>query len=52
MVRKKKMLTTYVTQDQWYELHLLSERTRIPMAVHVREAIDLILDLNKPGGPS
>jgi Ribbon-helix-helix domain len=41
--RKKISTTIYVTPDQNDRLKLLHETTKVPVAVYIREGIDLIL---------
>jgi hypothetical protein len=43
MSRKKISTTIYVTPEQNERLHLLHERTKVPVAVYIREGIDLVL---------
>jgi len=43
MSRKKISTTIYVTQEQSDKLKLLHERTKVPVAVYIREGIDLVL---------
>jgi hypothetical protein len=43
MSRKKISTTIYVTPEQDERLRLLHERTKVPVAVYIREGIDLIL---------
>ena len=43
MARKKISTTVYLTQEQTEALKSLSERTRVPFSVYVREGIDLVL---------
>lgn len=48
MAKRKKVSTTiYIEADQLDGLKALSERTKVPMAEYIRQAIDLILDKNK-----
>ncbi len=42
-MRKKISTTIYVTPEQSDELKLLHERTKVPVAVYIREGIDLVL---------
>lgn len=49
MSRKKISTTVYVTQEQADRLKLLHEQTRIPVAIFIREGIDLVLE--KYGAP-
>ncbi|CAN5213477.1 hypothetical protein BH09MYX1_BH09MYX1_49930 [soil metagenome] len=43
MSRKKISTTIYVTPEQSDKLKLLHDRTKVPVAVYIREGIDLIL---------
>jgi hypothetical protein len=43
MSRKKISTTIYVTPEQDERLRLLHERTKVPVAVYIREGIDLVL---------
>jgi hypothetical protein len=43
MSRKKISTTIYVTPEQNEKLRLLHERTKVPVAVYIREGIDLVL---------
>jgi hypothetical protein len=43
MSRKKISSTIYVTPEQSERLKLLSERTKVPASVYIREGIDLVL---------
>ena len=41
----KKMPTTiYITEEQDRKLKELNRRTKVPVAVYIREGIDLVLD--------
>jgi predicted DNA-binding protein len=44
MARKKISTTIYITAEQNEHLKLLHERTRVPVAVYIREGIDLVLE--------
>lgn len=44
MARKKISTTVYITAEQNEKLKLLHERTKVPVAVYIREGIDLVLD--------
>jgi predicted DNA-binding protein len=44
MARKKVSTTIYITPDQNEKLKLLHERTKVPVAVYIREGIDLVLE--------
>lgn len=43
MARKKISTTIYITPEQNELLHLLHARTKVPVAVYIREGIDLVL---------
>ncbi len=43
MSRKKISTTIYITPEQNELLHLLHSRTKVPVAVYIREGIDLVL---------
>ena len=43
MSRKKVSTTIYITPDQADRLKLLHERTKVPIAVYIREGIDMML---------
>jgi predicted DNA-binding protein len=43
MSRKKISTTVYITAEQNEALHLLHDRTKVPVAVYIREGIDLVL---------
>jgi predicted DNA-binding protein len=47
MARKKISTTIYITPEQNDKLKLLHERTKVPVAVYIREGIDLVLDKHK-----
>ncbi|MBX3230102.1 MAG: ribbon-helix-helix domain-containing protein [Labilithrix sp.] len=42
-MRKKISTTIYVTPEQADKLKLLHDRTKVPVAVYIREGIDLVL---------
>ncbi len=44
MAGKKIATTVYLNPDQDYNLKLLSERTKVPVAVYIREGVDLVLE--------
>jgi len=44
MARKKISTTVYITPEQNDRLKLLHERTKVPVAVYIREGIDLVLE--------
>ena len=43
MARKKISTTIYITPEQNEQLKVLHERTKVPVAVYIREGIDLVL---------
>ena len=43
MSRKKVSTTIYITPEQADRLKLLHERTKVPIAVYIREGIDMVL---------
>ena len=43
MSRKKVSTTIYITMEQAEQLKLLHDRTKVPIAVYIREGIDLML---------
>jgi hypothetical protein len=43
MSRKKISTTIYVTIEQNERLKVLHDRTKVPVAVYIREGIDLVL---------
>jgi hypothetical protein len=43
MSRKKISTTVYITSEQSEALHTLHDRTKVPVAVYIREGIDLVL---------
>ena len=47
MARKKISTTVYITPEQNEQLKLLHERTKVPVAVYIREGIDLVLERHK-----
>jgi predicted DNA-binding protein len=44
MARKKVSTTVYITPEQNEQLKLLHERTKVPVAVFIREGIDLVIE--------
>jgi predicted DNA-binding protein len=44
MARKKISTTVYITPEQNDRLKLLHDRTKVPVAVYIREGIDLVLE--------
>ena len=51
MARKKISTTIYITPEQNERLKLLHERTKVPVAVYIREGIDLVLDRHQDDLP-
>ncbi|NCQ62124.1 MAG: ribbon-helix-helix domain-containing protein [Myxococcales bacterium] len=47
MARKKISTTVYITPEQNERLKLLHERTKVPVAVYIREGIDLVLERHR-----
>jgi predicted DNA-binding protein len=47
MSRKKISTTIYITHEQNEMLKELNRRTNVPVAVYIREGIDLILEKHK-----
>ena len=47
MARKKISTTVYITPEQNEKLKLLHERTKVPVAVYIREGIDLVLEKHR-----
>jgi predicted DNA-binding protein len=43
MSRKKVSTTIYITPEQAERLKLLHERSKVPIAVYIREGIDMVL---------
>ena len=43
MSRKKISTTIYITPEQADRLKLLHDRTKVPIAVYIREGIDMVL---------
>jgi Ribbon-helix-helix domain len=43
MSRKKVSTTIYITPEQGDRLKLLHDRTKVPIAVYIREGIDMVL---------
>jgi predicted DNA-binding protein len=43
MPRKKLSTTIYITPEQNERLKVLHERTKVPVAVYIREGIDMVL---------
>ena len=42
-MRKKVSTTIYITPEQAERLKLLHERSKVPIAVYIREGIDMVL---------
>lgn len=51
MARKKISTTIYITPEQNERLKLLHERTKVPVAVYIREGIDLVLERHSSALP-
>ena len=47
MARKKISTTIYITPEQNERLKQLNERTKVPIAVFIREGIDMVLEKHK-----
>jgi predicted DNA-binding protein len=47
MSRKKVSTTIYITPEQADRLKLLHDRTKVPIAVYIREGIDMVLDKHR-----
>ena len=43
MSRKKVSTTIYITPEQAERLKILHDRTKVPIAVYIREGIDMVL---------
>jgi hypothetical protein len=43
MDRKKIATTIYITDEQDIKLKKLSQRTKVPVSVYIREGIDMVL---------
>jgi hypothetical protein len=43
MSRKKVSTTIYITPEQAERLKLLHDRSKVPIAVYIREGIDMVL---------
>ena len=43
MSRKKVSTTIYITPEQADHLRMLHDRTKVPIAVYIREGIDMVL---------
>ena len=44
MARNKISTTVYITDEQDQKLKELSRRTKVPVAVYIREGIDIVLE--------
>jgi len=44
VARKKISTTIYITPEQNEKLKVLHDRTKVPVAVYIREGIDLVLE--------
>jgi len=51
MARKKISTTIYITPEQNESLKLLHQRTKVPVAVYIREGIDLVLERHESEMP-
>jgi predicted DNA-binding protein len=51
MARKKISTTIYITAEQNDRLKLLHERTKVPVAVYIREGIDMVLESHQSEMP-
>jgi len=51
MARKKISTTIYITPEQNEKLKLLNDRTKVPVAVYIREGIDMVLDAHEENLP-
>ena len=51
MARKKISTTIYITPEQNEKLKLLHHRTKVPVAVYIREGIDLVLERHEESLP-
>ncbi len=47
MARKKVSTTIYITPEQNDRLKQLHERTMVPVAVYIREGIDMVLEKHR-----
>jgi hypothetical protein len=45
--RKKKSTTVYLEPAQLEQLHAISARTKVPVAVLIRAGIDMVLEVRK-----
>ena len=51
VARKKISTTIYITPEQNEKLKVLHERTHVPVAVYIREGIDLVLQKHEADLP-
>ena len=51
MARKKLSTTVYITPEQHALLKQLHDRTKVPVAEYIRQAIDLVLEKYKANLP-
>ncbi len=51
MARKKISTTIYITPEQNERLKLLNQRTKVPIAVYIREGIDMVLEKHRDNLP-
>ena len=47
MARKKISTTIYITPEQNDRLKQLNQRTKVPVAVYIREGIDMVLEKHR-----
>jgi predicted DNA-binding protein len=47
VARRKLSTTVYITPEQDAALKLLHARTQVPIAVYIREGIDLVLERHR-----
>lgn len=47
MARKKISTTIYITPEQNERLKQLNQRTKVPIAVYIREGIDMVLEKHR-----
>ncbi|MBF0106458.1 MAG: ribbon-helix-helix domain-containing protein [Deltaproteobacteria bacterium] len=51
-MRERKVSTTvYLTEAQYESLKELSEETKVPVAVYIRQGVDMVLKKNKKDLP-
>ena len=51
MARKKISTTIYITPEQNDRLKQLNARTKVPIAVYIREGIDMVLEKHRDSLP-